>query len=372
MNNIASLWQLIERGRKGQNIGTSTGLPKLDKIIGGIQPSRYYLIGAASSVGKTSYVLFMMYNMLKNLSEEEPVYFLYYSLEIGSEVLLAKLMALYCAEEFGVYLTLNDVLSFESPICDEYVEYLKKAKEWLDSKEKYLQVIDTTLNSKSLYKTMIPFAEKFGYYEEINGRNVYIPNNPKQRIIGIIDHFNLVQGTDGRKLKEEIDLMSSYMVTIKRKYHVTWLALQQQNRDASSMERRKADMSEPGLTDLRDTSSTSQDADCVLQLFFPFREKLSTYRGYPIMGDKAFKQTLRSCIISKNRYGIANQVIAMAFYGSVGWWKELDKAENISDPTIYLDQSKNIPCKIQKQEDLISEDFDSHKEESKTPITFKF
>jgi len=68
---------------------------------------------------------------------------------------------------------------------------------------------------------MIPFAEKFGYYEEINGRNVYIPNNPKQRIIGIIDHFNLVQGTDGRKLKEEIDLMSSYMVTIKRKYQVT-------------------------------------------------------------------------------------------------------------------------------------------------------
>ena len=119
MNNVASLWQLIERGRKGQNIGTSTGLPKLDKIIGGIQPSRYYLIGAASSVGKTSYVLFMMYNMLKNATKEQPVYCLYYSLEIGSEVLLAKLMALYCAEEFGIYLTLNDILSFETPISDE-------------------------------------------------------------------------------------------------------------------------------------------------------------------------------------------------------------------------------------------------------------
>lgn len=61
----------------------------------------------------------------------------------------------------------------------------------------------------------------------------------------------------------------------------------------------------------------------------------------------------------------------MAFYGSVGWWKELDKAENIPDPTIYFDQSKNIPCKIQK--DLISEDSDTHKEvEEKTPITFNF
>ena len=40
MNNVASLWKLIEKGRNGENIGTSTGLPKLDKIIGGIQQSR--------------------------------------------------------------------------------------------------------------------------------------------------------------------------------------------------------------------------------------------------------------------------------------------------------------------------------------------
>ena len=42
MNNVASLWKLIERGRQGENIGASTGLSKLDKIIGGIQQSRYY------------------------------------------------------------------------------------------------------------------------------------------------------------------------------------------------------------------------------------------------------------------------------------------------------------------------------------------
>lgn len=43
---------MIEKGRKGDNVGLSTGLSKLDKIIGGIQPSRYYVISAASSVGK--------------------------------------------------------------------------------------------------------------------------------------------------------------------------------------------------------------------------------------------------------------------------------------------------------------------------------
>lgn len=92
----------------------------------------------------------------------------------------------------------------------------------------------------------------------------------------------------------------------------------QQNRESSSMDRRKADLSEPGLSDLKDTGSPAQDADVVLQLFFPFREKLSTYRDYKILGDQGMKQYFRSVIISKNRYGIANNVIGMSFYGSVG------------------------------------------------------
>ena len=111
----------------------------------------------------------------------------------------------------------------------------------------------------------------------------------------------------------------------------------------------------------------------VLQIFYPFREKLSTYRNYPILGDNGLKGIARSIIATKNRYGIANQVIMSAFYGSVGYWVEMPKAEEIKDFTKYLQEENNIPCKIQKQEDLISEDFDSRKEESnKTPITFNF
>lgn len=217
MNNVASLWQLIERGRKGENIGASTGLPKLDKIIGGIQQSRYYLISAASSGGKTALVLFIMYQMLRKMKPEEPVYFCYFSLEIGQEVLLAKLMGLYCAEEFGVYLTINEIMSYESTISDQNYNYLKKAKAWLDEIEPYIKIIDTTLTAKSLYKQFCAFAENYGTYEEIDGRTHYIPKNHKQRIIGVIDHLSLITSSDGRKLKEEMDLASSYMVTLKRK-----------------------------------------------------------------------------------------------------------------------------------------------------------
>lgn len=259
MSDISILWHLIEKGKKGLNVGTSTGLSKLDKILGGIQPSRYYLIGAASSVGKTAFILYIMYNILKNNTPEKPVYFFYFSLEIGSEILLSKLMALYCAEEFGIYLTTNDIMSFEHPLDDYSYECLKKAKFWIESISPYLTILDSGLNAKVLYREAIHFAELHGDYEEIDGKEKYIPRNPNQKLIGVIDHLNLSQNIDGRTLKEEIDLESSYMVTLKRKYQISWFALMQQNRESSSMDRRKADLSEPGLTDLKDSSSPSQD-----------------------------------------------------------------------------------------------------------------
>lgn len=143
----------------------------------------------------------------------------------------------------------------------------------------------------------------------------------------------------------------------------------QQNRDSSSMDRRKEGLSEPNLNDVRDSSSPVNDSDVTLQLFYPFREKLNSYRGYPIIGDKAFKSGFRSCIINKNRYGIANQVIGMAFYGSVGYFKELPKAESISDPSIYFKEEDNIPCKNITLE--VKDEFERKESDSKE-IIFEF
>jgi len=368
MTILDQLWSQIDKGKNGQNIGKSTGMSKLDKIIGGIQPHRYYLIGAASSVGKTSYILYIIYNLLKQETEDAPVYFIYFSLEIGADILLAKLMALYCAEEFGIYLTINDILSFETPLNDNAYNYLLQAKEWVNGILKYLIILDISVSANSVYSHTLKVAEKIGTFKQVGTTKVYVPNNPKQLMIGVLDHFALVRCEEGRTLKQEIDLMSSYMVTLKRKLPLSWFALMQQNRESSSMERRKADLSEPGLNDLKDSGSPSQDSDIVLQLFFPFREKLSTYRGFKVLGDDGIGQVLRSTIISKNRYGIANQVICSGFWGSVGWFKELPDPKTITDFSVFKNEYGNIPCKIANEDETSEEDTT----EVKKPLTFSF
>jgi hypothetical protein len=92
----------------------------------------------------------------------------------------------------------------------------------------------------------------------------------------------------------------------------------QQNRNASSVERRKMDLNEPGLADMMQSSAIANDSDIVMQLYSPFREKIPTYRDYPILGPNGFGDRLRSVILSKNRFGLANKVIPMSFYGEVG------------------------------------------------------
>ena len=247
MDDISVLWELIEQGKSGKNIGLSTGLKKLDKIIGGIQPNRYYLIGAGSSVGKSALVIFIMYNLLRY--SKDPVTLIYYSLELGAEVILSKLMGLYCAEEFGIHLTTNDIFSFEHVISDSDYEKLEQAKEWLKTVKNNLTIIDKGLSARILYKETLPILEELGYIEENEeGREYYIPYDSQRKVIGIIDHMSLVRSEDNRNKKAEMDLMSSYMVTLKRKLPLSWFVLMQQNREASSMDRRKADMSEPTLT----------------------------------------------------------------------------------------------------------------------------
>lgn len=83
---INKLKNSIDSGRQGKNIGISTGLPEIDKIIYGIQKKSLYTIAADTSAGKTSFALdVFIYNLFKNRGTNK-VNILYYSFEIRNKV----------------------------------------------------------------------------------------------------------------------------------------------------------------------------------------------------------------------------------------------------------------------------------------------
>ena len=62
------LMTMIDDGRKGNNMGLSTGISKLDSLIYGVQRKWMYIVGAASGGGKTTFTLYsFVYQPLKQM-----------------------------------------------------------------------------------------------------------------------------------------------------------------------------------------------------------------------------------------------------------------------------------------------------------------
>ena len=87
------LMTMIDDGRKGNNMGLSTGISKLDSLIYGVQRKWFYLICGGSGAGKTTMALYsFVYKPLTEMLGDPRLKIIYFSLEQSSEILMAKLL----------------------------------------------------------------------------------------------------------------------------------------------------------------------------------------------------------------------------------------------------------------------------------------
>jgi replicative DNA helicase len=111
MNNIDLLYQKIDQGRQGKNIGLSTGISKLDKYTGGIQAGLYTLIFGVSGSAKSALALYSyIYRPLRDYPEKD-IRLCYFSLELSAELLLAKLLCMYIYEEYNIIIPYTNLMS---------------------------------------------------------------------------------------------------------------------------------------------------------------------------------------------------------------------------------------------------------------------
>ena len=260
MNNIDLLYEKIEKGRSGKNIGLSTGLSKLDGFTGGIQPI-YTLIFGVSGSGKSALALYSyIYRPLVD-NPDADIKLCYFSLELSAELLLGKLLCLYIYEHYGKIIPYTKLMSWQTILNDEDYQYVIKGREWLNSINSKLIIYDSALTAKFFYSRLKILLEENGtfYASEDGRRTLYKKNNPNQTIIVVVDHLNLSTPMEGRSKKEEIDLISKYAVTLRNQCSISFIMLMQENRNSSNMDRRKAELTECSSEDISDTSSPFQD-----------------------------------------------------------------------------------------------------------------
>ena len=207
---------------------------------------------------KTSLALYAyIYKPLEEHLEDDKFEVIYYSLEMAPELLFAKLLSLHIFYTYGVEISTKELLSRKKnyTLPEEYLQLVIESMDWLKKVESKVTVYDKGLNAESLYASLAKELSKRGEFKEMEKRKIYVPNNPDKIILVVIDHLSLVKASNGRKLKEEMDLISSYLVTLRNMCGISPLVLMQANRESSSMERRKENMSNLTVNDTKDSGS---------------------------------------------------------------------------------------------------------------------
>lgn len=345
------LMQEIDRGRQGLNHGIPMGLPKLESVIDGVCQETYTLIISNSGAGKTSLALYAyVYRPLMAHLDDDDFKILYFSLEMNETSLFVKLLSIYIFETYGIQLSFKKILSRESNyiLSDEHYELIKTCKSWIDKISSKLEIYDKQINANSVYAILNKRLGEIGTFTETENRMIYIPNNHNLIYNVVIDHIGLLRPQQGHSLKQEIDLLSSYLVTLREKCKISPVVIQQANREQGNIERFKAGKSAFNINDSKDSGNTVQDCNIMLALYNPFRDALRTYKNYDI---GQLGSVFRSILVLKNRFGDCDVEIGTTFYGWINYFKELPRPDDIYDYGKYQNADWLINLDNYREED---------------------
>lgn len=364
---VESLLEKIDEGRLGKNQGYSMGLPKLESIIDGVTKQTFTVVCSDSGTGKTSLTEYAyIYRPLMEHIDDDNYRIFLFSLEMSADMVLAKLLSTYIFETYGVELGMKELLSRKRDytLSDENYAIVQDSMDWLRKVENHIKIYDKSTNAKVVYKLLRTDLASIGTFEEEDNHVKYIPSNPDLIYTVIIDHIGLLVPSSGNTLKQEIDITSKYLLTLRNICGISPIVIQQVNREHSNVERRKQGLTSFSLSDLKDSAGPSEAAENVITIYNPFRDKLNSYRGYDV---SQLGKNFRVIGVIKDRYGDSDVEIGTSFYGKINMWKELPLPDNIYDYTKYQDpywiNTDNI-----KKEDNTNEEKDI---EDNSKQTFK-
>lgn len=207
-------------------------------------------------------------------------------------------------------------------------------------------------------------------------RRIYTKNNENQWVWVVIDHIGLCSPSPGSTKKEAIDDISHMSVSFRETCKVSFYVLMQQNRAASNMDRRKAELTELSDEDIKDSGDPYNDCLVCIGIYHPLKYKIKTHKGFPIIIENdnpapedfiGLRDTYRAAQLIKNRFGQSDKIVPVSFYGEIGYWNELPKASEIKDFRKYL--SLNTALQEEEEDDSI---VDSSTGEIQKPLTFSF
>lgn len=218
-----------KRSGKSQHL-VPTGFPELDRVIGGFQPGRLYIIGARTSVGKTA----LCTTLARNVAETgRPV--LAVSMEMSGEELANRIVS----ASADVALSFID----NGTVSDSELQRIIANAEKL-----------ARLNLSILDREQVTIAS-------IASRARRVKRNRGGLALIAIDYLQLIEPADRKPPRhEQVAALSLGLKRLARSLDAPVLCLAQLNRLAEQ------DRERPRMKHLRESGAIEQDADAIFLL----------------------------------------------------------------------------------------------------------
>ena len=270
---VIDTMQKLSGADRDKFAGIPTGFNYLDTVLTGLGRSDLIILAARPGMGKTSFAL----NIATRVAMQQKVPVAIFSLEMTKEQLTNRILS----AEAGI-----DSQAFRTGAL--------RAEDW-----EYLALATEKLHDAPIYMddtSGITITEMKAKIRRVNQD----PTRPNVGLI-VIDYLQLM--TTGQRSENRVQEISSITRNLKimaKEMNVPIIALSQLSRAVEKQGNNSSHR--PQLSDLRDSGSIEQDADCVLFLYRDSYYASQNPDGAEVDADTA------ECIVAKNRHGETSTV----------------------------------------------------------------
>ena len=286
--------------RDGGLSGISTGLLDLDRQLGGLHSSDLIILAGRPSMGKTSLATNIAFNVAKAFESQKDENGIehtvnggkvgFFSLEMSSEQLASRILS-EAAEIESQKIRSGEMTEEEFRRFVEAAKSLENCPLYIDDTAA-LPISQLAARARRLKRT--------------HGLDVLM-----------VDYLQLVRPATAKDSRvNEVSEITQGLKAIAKELDIPVIALSQLSRQVESREDKR-----PQLSDLRESGSIEQDADCVMFVYrgeyYKEREKPAEHEAEKMMSWQAEMEELlgkAEVIIGKQRHGPIGSV-DLAFEG---------------------------------------------------------
>ena len=232
-------WIRLRRENRGTPPGLDTGFSKLDYMTGGFQKGEMIVLAARPSEGKTALAMNIALNCAK-----KKAYVAVFSLEMSAESITQRLVSSEARANMQSFKK-GDFKETELDKIVKAASLLHQTNLFIDDSN-----VITPMN-------MLTKARKF---KSEHGRLDLI-------VIDYLQYVKPPRETKEGNRAQEVGEISKAIKSLAREMSCPVLCLSQMNREVVKKDRK------PNLSDLRESGSIEQDADIVMFLYRPNRQK---------------------------------------------------------------------------------------------------